>query len=95
MNMICFFVVDIFIIVSLSTWPFSLLAGATRDGDDLAVDPATVVRCEEANNTGDVLGDGAAAERAVVGHHRLDGRGGDVGGAAGDVVLVWELVLFL
>jgi hypothetical protein len=87
--------VDTFIVVSVSSWPSSLLAGATRDGDDLAVDPTSVLRCEEANDASDVLGDSAAAERAVVGHHLLDGRGGDVGGAAGDVVLMWELVLFL
>ena len=80
---------DTFIIVNFSgpvVVP-SLLARTTRDGDDLAVDPATVVGRQEANDTGDVLGNGAAAKRAVVGHHLLDGRGGDVGGAAGDVVL--------
>jgi hypothetical protein len=81
-------------VVILRTGSSSLLAGATRDGDDLAVDPATVLRGEEADNAGDVLGHGAAAERAVVGHHLLDCCSGDVGGAAGDVVLMWELASF-
>jgi hypothetical protein len=76
------------------TWSSSLLAGTTRDGDDLAVDPATVLRREEANDAGDVFGDGAAAERAVVGHHLLNSCGGDVRGAAGNVVLVWMLAVF-
>ena len=62
-----------------------LLRATTRDGDDLAVDPATIVRRQEANDASDVLGSGAAAERAVLCHHLLDVRGGDVRGAAGDV----------
>jgi hypothetical protein len=63
------------------------LSRLTRDGDDLAVDPGTVLRGQEANDAGDVVGSGATAQRAVIGHHLLDVSGGDVGGAAGDVVL--------
>ena len=65
----------------------ALLRAATRDSDDLTVNPATVLRGKEADDASDVLGSGAAAERAVLGHHLLDGSGGDVGGAAGDVCL--------
>jgi hypothetical protein len=64
------------------------LSRLTRDGDDLAVDPSTVLGGQEANDAGDVVGGGAAAQRAVIGHHLLDVSGGDVGGAAGDVVLL-------
>lgn len=53
----------------------------------MAVDPATVLRGQETDDASDVLGSGAAAERAVIGHHLLDAGGGDVGGAAGDVWL--------
>ena len=63
----------------------ALLRAATRDSNDLAVDPATILRRQEADDASDVLGSGAAAERAVLGHHLLDGSGGDVGGATGDV----------
>jgi hypothetical protein len=66
----------------------ALLRAATRDSDDLAVDPSTIVRRQEADDASDVLGSGAAAERAVLGHHLLDVGGGDVRGAAGDVCLV-------
>lgn len=65
----------------------ALLRAATRDSNDLAVDPATIVRGQETDDASDVLGSGAAAERAVIGHHLLDAGGGDVGGAAGDVWL--------
>ena len=63
-----------------------LLGRTTGDGDDLSVDPATVLRHEESDNAGNVLGGGTAAERAVVSHHLLDGLGLDVRGATGDVV---------
>ena len=57
----------------------------------LTVDPATVLRGEEADYSGDVLGEGAAAERAVVCHHLLDLGCGDVGSAAWNVVpCVWD-----
>jgi hypothetical protein len=65
-----------------------LVVRLTRDGDDLAVNPATVLGGQEADDASDVFGSGAAAERAVLGHHLLDVGGGDIGGAAGDVVLL-------
>ena len=63
----------------------ALLRAAARDSNDLAVDPAAVLGRQEADDASDVFGRGAAAQRAVLGHHLLDVRGGDVGGAAGDV----------
>lgn len=68
-------------LVSLRSVMFDLSAKPTRDGDNLAVDPATVLGGQEANNTGNIFGGSAAAERAVVGHHLLDGGGFDVGGS--------------
>lgn len=63
-----------------------LLGRTTGDGNNLTVNPATVLGHEESNDTGNVLSNGAAAERAVVCHHLLDGGGLNVGGTAGDVV---------
>lgn len=64
-----------------------LLGRTTRDGNDLAVNPAAVFAGKESNHTGDVLGDGTAAERAVVGHELLDLLGGPLGCTTRDVVL--------
>lgn len=62
-----------------------LLRRTTGDGEDLAVDPATVLGCEESDDTGDVLGESASAERAVVGHEGLDLLGGPLGSTTGTV----------
>jgi hypothetical protein len=64
------------------------LGRSTRDGKDLTVDPAAVTGSEESYHAGDILGDGAATERAVLGHEVLDLLGGPVGGTARDVVPV-------
>jgi len=49
-----------------------LLGRTTGDGNDLAVDPATVIRSQESHNTSNVFGDGAALQWAVLGHELLD-----------------------
>lgn len=59
-----------------------LLARATRDSDDLSVDPTAVLGGEESDDASDVFGRSAALEGAVLGHHVLDGGCWDVGGAA-------------
>jgi hypothetical protein len=57
------------------------LGRTTRDGQDLAVDPAAVTTGKESYDTGNILGDGATTQRAVLGHEVLDLVGGPVGGA--------------
>ena len=54
----------------------------TRDGEDLAVDPAAVTTGKESYHAGNILGDGATTQRAVLGHKVLDLVGGPVGGTA-------------
>jgi len=70
-----------------------LLGRATRDGEDLAVDPAAVTAGEESYDAGDILGDGATTQRAVLGHEVLDLVGGPVGGTAGDVVPIGNMLV--
>ena len=59
----------------------------TGDGNDLAVDPVAVAAGKEGHHTGDILGDGTATKRAVVGHELLDLLGGPLGCTTRDVVL--------
>lgn len=59
-----------------------LLGRTTRDGEDLAVDPAAVTTGEESYHAGNILGDGATTQRAVLSHEVLDLVGGPVGGTA-------------
>lgn len=63
-----------------------LLGRTTRDSEDLAVDPAAVTAGKESYHAGNILGDGATTERAVLGHEGLDLVGGPLRGTARDVV---------
>jgi hypothetical protein len=68
------------------------LGRATGDGEDLTVNPAAVAGGKESYYASNVLGDGAAAERAVFGHEVLDLLGGPVGGTTRDVVPIRKRV---
>lgn len=61
------------------------MRGDKRRATGLTVDPAAVLRRQEGNDAGDVLGHGAALQRAVLGHEVLDLLGRPLGGTAGDL----------
>ena len=69
-----------------------LLGRTTGDGEDLAVDPAAIARGKESYHAGNILGDGATTERAVLGHEGFDLVGGPLGGATRNVVPVHDFV---
>lgn len=63
-----------------------LLGRTTGDGKDLTVDPAAVTAGKEGYHAGNILGNGATTQRAVLGHEGLDLVSGPFGGTARDVV---------
>ena len=68
--------------------PFWIPSGRQMLGEKgvgLTVDPAAVLGRQESDDAGDVLGHGAALQRAVLGHEVLDLLGRPLGGTAGDL----------